>query len=491
LLGDSTAKVLFLNPAFYGVKNFCRSARWFAVSRGRVQRHPDYLLTAVAVLESSGHKVKFIDAACLETPFYKIKRITKKFKPQMIVVTVTTPSIYNDIRQAVELKNVSDALVVLIGPHVSALPIDSLKVDKNIDVVARGEYDYTLRDLADYIDGKKKLKNILGITYRCGNKIKTNKDRPLIENLDELPFPAWHHIRPEDYFDAGKLYPFLTLLAGRGCPHRCTFCVLPQTMYGRKYRMRTAENVVDEIEYDLKLFPYLKEIMFEDDTLLADQERCKEICKEIIRRGLNKKLSFSGNSRADVFNLKLFKLMKKANFRMLVVGFEFGDQKILNAVHKGELVKNMKKFAKLTKKAGLKIHGCFMIGGPGETEETAMKTIKLARELGCDTLQFSALVPYPGTEFYEWCKKNNFIIAKNWTEWVDAGEQSTVISYPQLPKEKILELVDKGLYESFYFRPDVWLHHIITIRDFSDFRRKFKGFLHLLDYKIKKMKGFI
>jgi radical SAM superfamily enzyme YgiQ (UPF0313 family) len=146
----------------------------------------------------------------------------------------------------------------------------------------------------------------------------------------------------------------------------------------------------------------------------------------------------------------------------------------------------MKDFSKASHKAGIKIHGCFMIGGPDETKETAEMTIKLAKDLKCDTIQISAITPYPGTEFYDWCEKNGFIIAKDWTEWVDAGEQSTVISYPQLSKDKILELVDKGLYESFYFNPSVWIHHFFTIRDSSDLKRKVKGFLSLMNYKLKR-----
>ena len=484
------ARVFFLNPSFYGVKNFVRTARWFARSRGRVGRPPDYYLVAVAVLEKAGHVCKFIDSACKEVPFEKIEQEAKEFKPNMIVVTTTTPSIYNDIEQAAKLKEATGAMAVLIGSHVSVLPEESLKIDKRIDAIAKREYDYTLKDLADVADGKKKLKDVAGITYRDGEKILSTKDRPPIENLDELPFPAWHHIDVKDYFDAGKLYPFLTIIAGRGCPNGCTFCLLPQTLYGRRYRLRSAKNVVDEIEYDLKMFPDLKEIMFEDDTLTADQKRCAEICDEIIKRDLQKKLSFSGNSRADIFDINLLKKMKEANFRMLVVGFEFGDQKVLDAVHKGELVENMKKFSKLAKEVGIKLHGCFMIGGPSETEETASKTIQLAKDLGCDTLQFSSLVPYPGTEFYEYCKKNNFIKATDWKEWVDAGEQSTVIEYPGLPKDKIIELTDKGLYGGFYFRPGVIFYHIKTTRSLSDFSRKFKGFVSLMDYWLKRKLKF-
>ena len=132
----------------------------------------------------------------------------------------------------------------------------------------------------------------------------------------------------------------------------------------------------------------------------------------------------------------------------------------------------MKWFARLTKKAGIMVHGCFMVGGPGETKETAMKTIKLPRDLKPDTLQFSALTPYPGTEFYNWCKEKGYIIVNDWTDLVDAGEQSTVVEYPNLSKAEIVELVDRGLYNNFYFRPSTWVHHLLTMEGFDDFKRK-------------------
>jgi radical SAM superfamily enzyme YgiQ (UPF0313 family) len=472
-------KILILNPS-YG-KNFVRSARWAARSRGRVQRHPDYLAIAAAVLEKEGHNVKLLDAASLNIDFDKTIDMAKLFKPELSIIHTTTPSIYNDVNYANTLKDMGST-TVLIGQHASALPLETMKMSKKVDCIARGEFDYTLRDIAD----GGNLSNILGITYREENEIISNADRPLIENLDEMPFPAWHQIDVHDYFDAGKLFPFITIISGRGCPNNCSFCVLPQVFYGKKYRLKSAKNVVDEIEYDLKLFPDLKEIMFEDDTLTADRNRTREICNEILNRGLDKKISWSANARADLNDLELLKLMKKSGCRMLVTGFEFGDQEILNNVKKKLTIEQMKNFAGLTKKAGIKVHGCFMIGGPGDTKETALKTIHLATEIKPDTLQFSGLTPYPGTEFYNWCKEKGYIIAKDWTDWVDAGEQSTVVAYPDLSKDEIVGLVDKGLYENFYFKPSTWIYHLLTIRGFGDLKRKATGAKSLIAYWRKK-----
>ncbi len=474
-------KILVLNPS-YG-KGFVRSQRWPARSRGRVQRHPDYLAIAAAVLERDGHQVKLLDGAALNMPLAQVEGIARDFRPELSFIHTTTPSIYSDVQHAEMLKNLGSA-TVLVGAHASVLPEETIRMSSKIDCIAAGEYDYTLRDIAS----QKPLQEIEGIIFRNGKDVIRNKRRPLIENLDGLPFPAWHQINVHDYFDAGKLYPFITIISGRGCPNSCTFCLLPQVFYGTKYRLRSAKSVVDEMEYDLGLFPDLKEIMFEDDTLTADKDRTGQICNELLRRNL--KIRWSANARADLDDVDLLRLMKGAGCRMLVVGFEFGDQQILDNVHKRVTIEQMKEFARMARQAGIKVHGCFMVGGPGETRETAAKTMQLVRDLKLDTIQISALIPYPGTRFYDWCRENRYVVAKDWTEWVDDTEQTTVISYPNLSREEIIELVDKGLYQNFYFRPSTWWHHLTTVESFDDFKRKLKAIRNLAQYWWKKRLTF-
>lgn len=234
----------------YG-EGFSKSARWYTKSRSRCFRHPEYLLTAVAVLEKAGYEIQFIDATTHNISEKSLVNSVINFDPKLVVVYCTTPSIYSDIHHAYEIKSRNKKIkTVLIGPHVSALPEETIKIDKAIDMVAYGEYDYTLLDIAN----EKSVSKISGIAYRKGNRIIKNKPRPLIENLDELPFPAWRHIKIEDYPDPGKLYPFITLITGRGCPNYCTFCVNTPLFFKRKLRLRSAKSIVDEIEYDLKLF---------------------------------------------------------------------------------------------------------------------------------------------------------------------------------------------------------------------------------------------
>lgn len=470
-------KIFMLNPTF--MPGFCRSARWAARSRGRVQRHPDWMLVATSVLEKAGHSVKFLDAQALDLGYREIENGLKDFRPELVVIHTTTPTIYSDISYAKQIKQDFGSTLVLIGAHVSAETDDTFRIAKNsIDIIVRGEYDYALRDIAE----GKSLAEIEGISYLKDGQILHNKERPCLD-INELPFPAWQHIKPEWYRDSLKRYPFLTLISARGCYGRCSFCRDVQVMEGRILRTRRAKDVADEMEYDLKLFPYIKEIMFETSTFAALPEHTIDICDEIMKRGL--KITWSCNVRPDM-DLSLLPIMKKAGCRMLVVGFEFGRQNCLDIVKKGMNIETSVKFAETAHKLGLFVHGCFMIGAPGEDRDSAQATIDFAKFLPIDSAQFSGIVVYPGTELYHWAKENGFLLAKDWSQWVTPeGEQATVLSYPQLSKEEIDRFIDKALKE-FYFRPKQIVRMLKNIKDLQELRNKISGLKSFATYLLSK-----
>lgn len=460
-------------------KDFTKSARWFARSRGRVQRHPDYLAYATAVVEEAGHDIFFVDCQAKNWASEDFVTELKKFKPDMVVCQTSTPSIYGDIESARIFKEATGALSVFVGSHSSAVPDEVLK-DANgaVDACAVGEFDYTLRDLAD----GTALKDCLGIAWSDNGTITHNPTRPYIENIDDMPFAAWQHLDINDYHDGAKLFPFLTLITGRGCRYRCSYCQIPQVMNGHSYRTRSVKNVVDEMERNKKLFPNLKEIMFEDDTLTMRiaRDRLIELCEEIIRRDLG--LAWSANARVDLNDLETLQLMKRSGCRMLCVGFEFGDQQVLNNVRKGTTVDQMYTFAENANKAKLRIHGCFMFGGPGETMDTARRTIEMSQELKIDTAQFTGVVAYPGTTYYDWAKKEGALIPENWRDWVDGDyEQRTVVELPDLSKEQINGLIDEGLRD-FYLRPTQMWRMAMNIRDVADMKAKFHGLKSFMGY---------
>lgn len=459
----------------YG-KDFSKSARWYTKSRSRCFRHPEYFLTAVAVLEMDGHEVQFIDATTHDIPEKTLVKQVLDFNPEMVVIYCTTPSIYSDIHHGRMIKEKNRKIMtVLIGPHVSALPEESLKIDKLIDVAAYGEFDYTLRDLAN----KKPLSKTLGIVYRKNSNTYKNRPRPPIENVNELPFPAWQHIKIEDYPDPGKLYPFITMITGRGCPNYCTFCVNTPLLFKRVFRPRSAESIVDEIEHDLQLFPQIQEFMIETDTFTASPKHVKEFCRELERRKL--KIKWSCNVRVDI-DLSLLPIMKKSGCRMLMIGYESGNQRCLDAVCKRVTIEQSRRFSRVAHNLGFVLHGCFMFGFPGETPKEAQKTIDFAKSLPLDTAQFSGITAYPGTPIYEWAKQSGYLVPKDWTEWVSPEkEQVTILNYPQFSKEEIDHYIDKALKE-FYLRPSQILRMMTNVRSVSDIKRKLFGFRSFLDY---------
>ncbi|MGE5309258.1 MAG: radical SAM protein [Deltaproteobacteria bacterium] len=475
-------KVLVINEPY--VKDFCRTQRWAARSRGRVLRAPDWLAYATAVLEKAGHDARLYDLVAEDKSKEDLRLLVRRERPDAVVLDCTTPSVFSDIECARIVKEESKAMVIMVGPHISALPEETLReAGGSVDVACIGEYDYTVRDA---VENAGSLSSVKGIAYYENGTVRTNGPRPLVEDLDSLPFPAWHHLDLMKYFDGGKLYPYIDIISGRGCPNRCIFCLWPQVMHGTRYRFRSPANVVDEIEHDIKLCPrVLKggEFFFEDDTFTVNRERAERICDEILGRGL--KIAFSVNARVDTAERQLFRKMRRAGCRELLVGFESGSQAMLDGMNKKINLERSREFVSLAKECGLEVHGCFVIGLPGETEESAAATTDFALKLGLTTVQFSGATPFPGTAFYDICKKEGWIKAATWSDWLSTGEQSGVVGYPQLSRDRINHYVDLGL-KKFYFRPAYMFRFALVNRSPADFYRKLRGAWNFFTYLFKR-----
>jgi len=447
-------------------------------------RAPDWLAYCTAVLERDGFDVQLYDFPARNWDKNKLRELIKQKQPDFVILDSTTPSIFSDIECACVCKESSKAKIIMVGPHVSALPQQTLELAGGVvDVGVIGEYDYTVSEVIKNISN---LSSVPGIAYWNNDAVSVTEQRALIENLDELPFPAWHHLNLLDYFDGGKLYPYIDIISGRGCPNSCIFCLWPQTMHGLQYRLRSPKNVVDEIERDIQICPRVQhsgEFFFEDDTFTVDAQRAIVICEEILKRGLS--ITFSVNARADCIDTKMLKIMRQAGCRELLVGFESADQQILNTVHKNLKVERMKEFMEAAKKAKLEVHGCFVFGLPGETKETIEKTTQFALSLGLNTVQFSAAVPFPGTQYFELCKTKGWLKSTNWQNWLKGGEQAAVIEYEHLTSREVDEAVDAAL-KRFYLRPSYMFNFVFHNRSFGDLLRKIKGASNFFSYLLRK-----
>jgi len=452
-------RILLVNPPFKF--KLSRASRWPEFTKSGTLYYPIWLAYAAGVLMKKGHNVLLLDALAKGWDFEETLIKIKEFKPDLVVVDSSTPSINNDVQFVDDVKkNLPNVKIVLVGTHPSALPEETFAMSASIDFIARHEYDYTLRDLATAIENKKGLQKILGLSYREFSHVYNNPDRSLIQNLDELPFVSEVYkkfLDAGDYRYALARHPMIQVMSSRGCPNMCTFCSLPQTFMGRKFRARSPENFVGELEWIAKNMPEIKEIFIEDDTFTVSKQRVLDICDLIDQRHLN--IVWSVNARADI-PFDVLKRMKEAGCRMLIVGYESGSDEILKNIKKGMTVKLAAIFTRNAKRAGLKIFGCFMIGLPGDNKETIDQTFKFAKKLNPDMVFFQQAVPFPGTEFYEWVKSNRFLTSNKWSDWLDdQGRLNYLVSYPDLSNHEMRELRDK-LMIKFYSSPK-WIAQAI------------------------------
>ena len=486
-------KVYMLNPPY--IPHFGRGMRWQDTGRAGTLYYPIWLSYATAVVEQE-HETKLVDAPAWNWSREDVITDVKRFKPDLIVMDSSFPSLNNDMEVAEELKKNCECKIVLVGPPTSQFPNEILN-NNGVDIVARYEYDFTIRDVAEAIENGEEFKNIKGISYKKpffqkesftkeNEEIIHNPDREFTssEDLDKIPFVSKvykKHLNIKDYFLGSSLYPEVQIFTGRGCPYLCTFCSWTQTLMGRKYRVRSIQNVLKELEWIQENLPEAKEVFFEDDTFtinlslkkkaLPKKNRVLEFCRDYKERNLD--ITWACNARADL-DYETMKEMKRANCRLLIVGYESGSAEILRNIKKGITVEQIKQFAKDARKAGLLMHGDFIIGLPGETKETIKLTRTLIEETKPEILQVSVASPFPGTEFYEWCKENGYLLINNPNEYLDEqGHQKAIILYPELTNEEMVKEVDeilKKYYLSLRYVP-LALKQILRRHGLDELRR--------------------
>ncbi len=435
-------RTLFLQaPSFDGFDGGAGS-RYQAKREIKSFWFPTWLAQPAALVEGS----KLIDAPPAGTTLAEVVAQANDF--DHVVVHTSVPSFKSDVKVVEAMKAANPKLLVgMIGAKVAVNAELSLREGGVIDYVARNEFDFTIKDVADEIP----LKDILGISYRDQNgAIVHNGDRPMIENMDSLPFVSKVYERDlkiEDYFIGYLKHPYISIYTGRGCKSRCTFCLWPQTVGGHNYRTRSVEHVIEEIKYAKEKWPQVKEFFFDDDTFTDDLPRAEAIAKELGKLGV----TWSCNAKANVPR-KTLEVLKAGGLRLLLVGYESGNQQILHNIKKGMRIEVAERFTQDCHDLGIQIHGTFILGLPGETTETIKETIAYAKRINPHTVQVSLAAPYPGTFLYNQAVQNGWLDADN-AELVDEnGIQIAPLHYPHLSHKEIFDSLE-DFYRQFYFRP--------------------------------------
>src|SRR6516225_1288430 len=420
-------RTLFLQAPSYDGFDGGAGSRYQAKREIKSFWYPTWLAQPAALVENS----RLIDAPPHGLKLPDILPLAKDY--DLAVLHTSTPSFKSDVATVEALKCVNPKLKAgLVGAKVAVDPKSSLEDAPLIDFVARNEFDFTVKEVADDVPWHK----IAGLSYRSPQGlIQHNEDRPPLENMDSLPFVSTVYRRDldiEKYFIGYLKHPYISLYTGRGCKSRCTFCLWPQTVGGHRYRTRSVGHGIEELSWAKKTFPQAKEFFFDDDTLTDNVPRVEALAREIGKLGI----VWSCNAKANVPRATL-KVMKDNGLRLFVVGYESGNQQILHNIKKGMRVDVAKRFSKDCRELGIVIHGTFILGLPGETKETIQETIKFATEINPHTIQVSLAAPYPGTFLYRQAVENGWLDVKH-AELIDErGIQIAPLHYPHLSHTEI------------------------------------------------------
>jgi len=434
-------KSLFLNPPGYEGFDGGAGARYQARREVRSFWFPTWLAQAAAMVPGS----RLVDAPPDGLTVEQVAPLARDY--ELAVLHTSTPSFPNDARFAARLKEENPRLQIgMVGAHVGVLPLQSMNGAPAVDWVSTGEFETVCGEVA----AGKPLAQVAGIAYREGGQVRVTPARAPIEDLDSLPFVVDVYKRDltiEHYFNGYLKHPYVSLYVGRGCRSKCTFCLWPQTIGGHRYRVRSADSVEAEMALAKKYFPQVKEFFFDDDTLTDDLPRTEEIARRMSKLGL----TWSCNAKPNVPRRTL-EILKDNGLRLLLVGYESGNQQVLNNIKKGTRLDIARQFAKDTRELGIKVHGTFILGMPGETPETIRQTIRYACEVEPETIQISLAAPYPGTELYRQAQENGWLQIQTGDLVDNHGIQIAALNYPALSSTELFHSVEQ-FYRKFYFRP--------------------------------------
>ena len=474
---------IFINGPF--LDGFSRESRSPAVTKSGTLYYPAWLAYACGLAEDNGFDCKLIDSIADKLSFEKSVDIVVASNPKIVVISTSTPSIGADLEFAKTLKNtLKRSLIILVGTHASSMADQIILENDFIDLIARREYDLIILELLKCLRDGKEWFDVSGICYKSNGLVHKNTYMPYIHELDILPFASKvysKHLTIKNYFYGHIRYPMVSIFTSRGCNARCNFCLYPQTMFGN-FRERSPKNIADEFQWISKNLPEVKEVLIDDDTFTMNKKHAQKVAQELI--SINNKLLWTCESRATL-DYETLSLMKKAGCRLIVSGFESISQEVLNKVNKGIKVSNVDGFVDAAKKAGIKIHACFMAGNPGDTLETLNATLQWALKNKFDTSQFFPLQVYPGTKAYDWAKETGYLKIQDFRDWITPSgmHNMTILKNDTgLSAQECLDFCDYAR-RKFYLRPGFIIKKIIQgFKEPQEFKKNLKGFLKIYKY---------
>jgi len=466
-------RVLIINPPWPGKGYGTRSQNRIIKHRSdKFLQYPLFLAYSASQLQKEGHSVSYIDSVIQDYDLPRTLSEAKQAQPDVIFMETTTPSIEADYQNLTALKNATGARIVVGGPHATYFHRAVIEECPAIDVAIRHEFDTKIARVAANLHN---LADVAGITYRDGASIVDNGDGELTADLDMLPFPDRETIPWKWYLEAWySRQPFMNIMTARGCPYQCSFCLWPQNMYGHKQRFRSIDNVISEIRYLVDTYG-VKELNVDDGTFTTNRTRVIEFCRRLRQEKIN--LIWTCNGRVDNVDDEMLSEMKRSGCKMIRLGIESGSQEVLDKIKKGLTLKQIEDGVRMVKRHRIQTIGGFMFGFPYDSRKTIEETIRFAKKVSPDQVQFSIAMCYPGTSLYEYAKANDLLLADSFREF--DMTYGPVVKTLDMERHELKHILARA-YREYYFRPAYVIQTLFNMTDMDEINRVLRSMQSLV-----------
>lgn len=474
-------KILLFAPALF------TSQRYGDLAKVGPTCEPLGLAYLASALRASQYSVSLIDGEPLKFTNKDLINHLKSNKYDFIGIGFMTPQYLcaKDIIQSIR-KEFPELAIIAGGPHITIMPKQTMQEIPEIDYGVLGESEKTIVELLDAINTNRKLERVDGIVFRKSGSLIMSSPRAFECDLDRISLPARDLLPMSKYTPAPTYYkklPSFMIITSRGCPFRCVYC---SKIFGNSYRHHSVKRVLQEMNVLIKKHG-AKDIIFRDDTFTIDRAFVINLCSEIIRQVINKKINWMCMTRVNLVDFELLKAMKKAGCWSIHFGVESGSQRLLNLIQKDITLDQIKRAFKAARRAGIQTKAFFMLGLPTETRADSLATIQFAKELDPDAVQFTITVPYPGTKLYELAKTDGTLKSFNWEDYQTwAGWTNKHLVYiPGGRTEPELKQLQRKAFIDFYLRPKIIARTLLNVRSFNVFSKLLFGGFAIIKNKFR------